>query len=170
MTDPLETICNLTGCSMEDAERVYNETKDLVEAVDRLLEKRQSAADKYIESKRIKKEVTEEEKIIAPIRTMLKQMDDNISTSLNQRERAESAERLARLGEMVLQNNCSQECQIPSLESEAERQETACPSQFECSCDLQSSGQTLPCSDLQSLQSYQDQEKELLQTGERIPV
>ena len=52
MTDPLETICNLTGCTLEDATQVYNETKDVIEAVDRLLAKPQSAADKYIQSKK----------------------------------------------------------------------------------------------------------------------
>ena len=63
MTDPILTICNLSDCSREEAERVYAETKDVVEAVDRLLAKTRSTAQKYIEAKRKPKEVTEEEKI-----------------------------------------------------------------------------------------------------------
>ena len=167
MTDPLETICNLTGCSIEDAERVYNETKDLVEAVDQLMEKRQSAADKYIQSKKVKKEVTEEEKIIGPVRTVLKKIDEEISTSLSRREPEVSSETLVRHAEMVLQNNCSQECQLPSLESMVGIQETVYPSQSGCSCDSQLNAQTLPYSDHQSPQLSQGPETASSQTDEQ---
>ena len=135
MADPLETIQTLTGCSEEDAKRVYEETKDLVESVDRLLEKRQSAVDKYIQSRKRKREVTEEEKVIAPYRAVLKEFDNRMPTSLSQHGHEGSVETLARPVEMVLQNNCSQECQLPSLQSEVQTQGTACPSQFGYSCD-----------------------------------
>ena len=158
MADPLETICELAGCSRDDAEKVYSETNDVVEAVDRLLAKPQSSAEKYIQSKKPKKEVTEEEKIIAPYRKYLKELDEKMSsTSLSQHGHEGSVERLVRPAEMVLQNNCSQECQLPSLQSEVETQGTACQSQSGCSCGSQLNDQTLPCSDLQCPQSCQDQ-------------
>ena len=143
MADPLETIQTLTGCSEEDAKRVYEETKDLVEAVDRLLEKRQSAADKYIQSKKRKREVTEEEKVIAPYRAVLKEFDNRMSTSLSQHGHEGSVEKLHHPEEMVLQNNCSQQCQIPSLEEEVQIPEIVCPLPSECSYDLPSNDQTL---------------------------
>lgn len=160
MADPLETICNLAGCTREEAEKVYSETKDVVEAVDRLLAKPLSAAEKYIQTKKPKHVTTEEEKIIAPYRAFLKELDDKRSTSLSQHGYEGSVEMLARPAEMVLQNNCSQECQLPSLQSEAQKQETACPSQSECSCDSQLNAQTSPCSDHRCPQSCQDLEKE----------
>ena len=170
MADPIETICNLAGCSYEDAKKMYEVTNDIVEAVDRLLEPTLSAAEKYIQSKKPKREVTEEEKIIGPYRVILKEFDEKMSTSLGQHGHEGSVERLDHHEEMVLQNNCSQECQIPSLESVAEKQETACQLQSECSCDSQSNDQTSPCSGPQCPQSYQDQGMVLSQMGERIPV
>lgn len=170
MTDPLETICNLTGCTLEQASQAYSETQDLVEAVDRLLEVKPSVANKYIQSKKIKKEITEEEKIIAPIRSILKDFDEKMSTSLSRHGHEGSVEMLARHEETVLQNNCSQKCQLPSLELEVEKQETVYQLQSEYSCDSQLNGQTLPCSDLQSHQLSQDQETVSSQMVERIPV
>jgi hypothetical protein len=157
MTDPVGTICNLASCSREDAEKVYSETKDLTEAVDRLLVKGQSSAEKYIQSRKRKREVTEEEKIIGPYRVILKEFDEKVSTSLNQPAHEGLVEKLVLREETVLQNNYSQECQIPSLGSKVETQGTVCQLQSECSCGLQSSGQTLPCSDLQCPQSCQGQ-------------
>jgi hypothetical protein len=157
MADPIETICSLASCSREDAEKVFSETKDVIEAVDRLLVKPQSSAEKYIQSRKRKREVTEEEKIIGPYRVILKEFDEKMSTSLSQHGHEGSVEMLARPAEMVLQNNCSQECQLPSLGSKAETPGTACQLQFECSCDSQSNAQTSPCSDLQCPQSCQDQ-------------
>ena len=166
----METICNLTGCSQEDAQKMYEATGDIVEAVDRLMVSTQSAAEKYIQSKKRPKQVTEEEKIIAPYRQYLKELDEKRSTSLSQHGHEGSVEMLDRRAEMVLQNNCSQECQLPSLQSEAGTQETACPSLSECSCGSQSNVQTSPCSGPQFLQLCQDQGTVLSQMGERIPV
>lgn len=160
MTDPLETICNLANCSREDAERVYSETNDVVEAIDRLLVKKPSAAEVYIQSIKKPHEVSPEESIIGPYRAILKEFDEKMITSLNQRGPGGSGGMPVRPAEMVLQNNYSQECQLPSLQSEAQKQETACPSQFECSCDSQLNDQTLPCSGLRCPQSSPTQEKE----------
>ena len=160
MADPIETICNLAGCSYEDAKQMYEVTNDIVEAVDRLLEPKPSAAEKYIQSKKPKREVTEEEKIIGPYRVILKEFDEKMSTSLGQHGHEGSIEMLDRPSKMVLQNNCSQECLLPSLQSKVQKQETACQLQSGCSCGSQLNDQTSPCSGPQCPQSCQDQGKE----------
>jgi hypothetical protein len=160
MTDPVEMICNLAGCSREDAKIVYSETNDVVEAVDRLLIRTTSAADKYIQGKKRTYEVTEEEKIIRPYREVLKDMDEKMSTSLNRRGHEGSVEKLVHHEEMALQNSCSQECLLPSLQSEVQKQGTVCQSLSECSSGSPSSGQTSLCSDHQSPQSSLGQETE----------
>lgn len=161
MTDPIALICMLTGCTEEDANRVFNETEDVIDAIDRILEKKPSAINEYIESKKRPRQVTPEEKIVGSFREKLKELDNLISTALYRPLREELAEMRGRHGETVLQNNYSQECLPPSPQSKVEIQETACLSQSECSCDLQSRGQIPPCSDLRCLQSCQDQEKGL---------
>ena len=141
MSDPIHIICNLTGCDEEDAQRIYAETRDIVEAVDRLLAKPVSAADKYTPPKK-EKVLTEEQKILAEAREILKRFDEERSTFQGQRVDEGSSVTQLRHEEMVLQNNCSQQCQLASLEEVAQTQETACPLQSECSSDLQSSDQT----------------------------
>ena len=141
MSDPIDTICNLTGCNEEDAQRIYAETRDIVEAVDRLLAKPVYAADKYTKLKR-QNTLTDEQKLLAHTREVLKRLDEERSTFQGQRVDEGSSVTQLRHEEMVLQNNCSQQCQLASLEEGAQRQETACPLQSECSCDLQLNGQT----------------------------
>jgi hypothetical protein len=139
MSDPIETIMNLSGCTKEQAEKAYDELKDIVEAVDSLMEKPCHPEDKYITV--VKHDVTPEEKIIAPYRKILKELDEKMSTSLNQRGHEGSVEKLHHHEEMVLQNNYSQECQLPALELEVQTQETVCPLPSECSYDLPLSAQ-----------------------------
>ncbi len=160
MTDPIQIICSLTGCTEEEANHAYNNTQDVVEAVDLLLVKVKSPADKYIESKKIKREITEEEKIIGPYRAILKEFDEKMSTSLSQHGHEGSVLKLDHHEEMVQQNNCSQICQLPSLGEEVQKQEIVCQLQSECSYGSQSNDQILPCSDHQCLQLSQDQGKE----------
>jgi hypothetical protein len=160
MADPIALICSLTGCTEDEANEAYNRTEDVVEAVDSLLSKVESPADKYIQTKKRKREVTPEEEIIGPYRKILKEFDERMSTSLNQHGHEGSVEMLDHHEETVQQNSCSQKCQLPSLQEEVQTQETAYPLPSECSCDLQSNGQTLPCSDRQCPQSCQDQEME----------
>lgn len=123
MADPIETICNLTSCSREDAERAYSQVGDIVEAVDKLLVKVSSPADKYI--KKREREVTPEEEIIGPIRKVMKKFDDRTSTALGQHGYEGSVGTPDPHEGMAQQSNCSQKCQLPSLEGEAQRQETA---------------------------------------------
>lgn len=141
MSDPIETIVNLSGCTKEQAEKAYADLKDIVEAVDFLLENPVHPEDKYVHV--VKHDVTPEEKIIAPYRKILKELDEKMSTSLNQRGHEGSVEKLHHREEMVLQNNCSQECLLPALESEVQIQETVCPLPSEYSSGLPSSDQTL---------------------------
>ena len=144
MSDPIETIMNLSGCTKEQAKEAFEETKNIVDAVDKLLEKPNHPEDKYI--KIVKHDVTPEEKIIAPFRKILKELDEKMFTSLSQRGHEGSVEKLHHHEEMVLQNNCSQECQLPSLESKVQIQETVCQSQSEYSYGSQSNDQILQCS------------------------
>jgi hypothetical protein len=123
MADPIETICNLASCSREDAERAYSQVGDIVEAVDKLLVKVSSPADKYI--KKRTREVTPEEELIGPIRKVMKRFDDNMSTSLGQHGCEGSVATLAPREGTAQQNNCSQQCQLPSLEEAAQTQGTA---------------------------------------------
>lgn len=141
MSDPIDTICDLANCSREDAERVYSETKNVVEAVDRLLVKPVYAADKYTKLKR-QQTFTEEQKILAETREILKRFDEERSTFQGQRVDEGSSVIQLHPEEMALQNNCSQQCQLPSLGEGAQTQETVCLSQSECSCDLQLNDQT----------------------------
>lgn len=124
MRDPVQTVCSLTGCTEEEANRVLNETEDVVEAVDRLLEKGQSKAEEIIKQKRRKLAHTPEEEVIRPIRNMLKEIDEKHSTSLYQPAREAPSETQVPREETVLQNSYFQECQLPSLQSEVEKQET----------------------------------------------
>lgn len=160
MSDPVQTVCLLTGCTECEAERALAETEDIVEAVDLLLEKKPSAADKYISGKKRSREVTPEEEIFQPIRTFMKKFDELRPISLYQPSREVPNEMQAHREETALRSSCSQECRLPSQELEAQKQETAYQLQSECSCDLPSSDQKQPCSDRQSPQLYQDQGKE----------
>jgi hypothetical protein len=160
MSDPIQTVCSLTGCTEEEAKQALNQTEDIVDAVDHLLEKKPSPAEKFLTGKKRPREVTPEEEIIRPIRTMMKEFDEKTSTLLYRPLREEPAEKRDPLVEKVLQSSYFQECQLPSLESEAEKQETACQSQFGCSSCSQSNGQTQPCSDRQCPQLSQVQGKE----------
>ena len=141
MSDPIDMICELANCTRKDAERVYSETKDVVESVDRLFVKPVSAADRYMKVKK-EKILTDEQKLLAETRDILKRFDEERSTYQGQRVDEGSSVIQLPHEEMVLQNNCSQQCQLASLEEVAQTQETACPLQSEYSCDLQSSGQT----------------------------
>ena len=168
MSDPIQIICTLTGCTQTEAEQAYDRTQDTVEAIDLLLAVPKSTATSNL--KKRPREVTPEEHIIAPIRKMLKEMDDKRSTSMYQREYEGSVEMLDLPEETVPQSNCAPECQPFSHQSGAQRQETVCLSQSECSCDLQSNDQTLPCSGQGCFQSIHLPEKESSNMDEQIIV
>jgi hypothetical protein len=127
------------------ATEAFNETGDVTLSVDKILFKTELPT-----KKKPKMDETQEE--LKKIREVMKEFDkkmderpdstiNQFSTSLSRREREESVLTPTHLLETVLQNNYSQECQLPVLEEEVEKQETACQSQSESICDLLSNGQ-----------------------------
>lgn len=139
-------ICTLTGCDLVMAREAFDQTGDVTLAVDKILFKTELPPKK----KRVMDEANVE---ISKIRETMKQLDkkmderpdstvNQFSTSLNQLAHGESIVIQDLHEETVLQNNCSQECQLPVLQSEAQTQGTAYPLQFESIYDLLLSGQT----------------------------
>lgn len=121
MSDPIQTICNLTDCSIEDAKNAYEETKNVVDAVDKLLSKVVSPSDKYTNKSKKQQILTDEQIEIAKVRKLMKENDDRMyQPNVSGQSACEELDEKTDLREeTVLQNNCSQECQLPSLESEA---------------------------------------------------
>jgi len=137
MIDPISMICSLTGCSEDQAKEAYEQTEDTLDAIDLLLEKPVSKSEKYI-PKLVKKPLTAEQIEIQKVREVMKQMDDSrSSTSSDQPCYEEQDEQPSPHEEMVLQNNCSQQCQLPSLEEAVQIQETAYRLQSEYFCGSQ---------------------------------
>ena len=165
MSDPIQVICSLTGCTEDEANEAYDRTEDVVEAVDLLL-----ASGKTTPMPKRLREITPEEEVIGPIRKLMKRFDEERSTLSNQHGYEGSVETLDLHGEKVPQNNCVQECLIPVQELEAQKPETVCQSRSEYSSYLQSIGQTLPCSDQECSRSIHLQEMESLEMGGQITV
>jgi hypothetical protein len=141
MSDPIEMICTLSGCPREDAERVYAETGNVVDSVDKLMVSVIPIYQKHIPVL-AKKPLTEEQITVSKIREFMKNTSDTRSTCGGPPELPEQDETQIPHEETVLQNNCSQKCQLPSLQEGVEKQETVCQSQCECSCDSQCCDQT----------------------------
>jgi hypothetical protein len=120
MQEQIDMICTLTGCDQHMAKEVYLQTNDVTLAVDKILFKTELPPKK----KRVLDEVASElEKIRETMKEIDKQMDarpdstiNQYSTSSSQRVREESDVKQVRPGETVLQNNYSQECQLPVLQ------------------------------------------------------
>lgn len=133
MNSNIKTIMELAGCSEDDAMRVYAETNDVEDAVDKLLPPVKSSARKYYDAIKPVRVYTQEEKDIKLLRETMKKVDDERLTSLNPRGFVAPTENYTLHEGRVLQSNCDQECQLPVLQSEVQKQETACPSLSECS-------------------------------------
>lgn len=131
MSDPIETICELAGCSREVAEESYSKTKNVLESVDELLI---TPPKKYTLPVIEKAEKTAEQLEIERIRHVLEEAEREIHekikhktlTGSNPLGSSESDETTTHLEETALQSSCFQECQLPVLESEAQTQETVC--------------------------------------------
>jgi len=141
MSDPIEMICTLSGCPREDAERVYAETGNVVDSVDKLMVSTTPIYQKYIPTM-AKKPLTEEQIIVNTVREFMKNKIDSRTTCGGRPEQMVQDETHIPHEEMVQQNSCFQKCQLPSLQEEAEKQETVCQSQCECSSDSQCYDQT----------------------------
>lgn len=167
MSDPIQIICTLTGCTEEEAKQAYDRTQDTVEAVDLLLETPKSTTAHF---KKRPREVTPEEEIIAPIRKMLKEIDEKRATSSYQHGYEGSVERLDHHEETAQQSSYVPEYQLSSHQSEVQKRETVYPSRSGCFCDSQSSGRTSPYSDQECSQWIPLQDRGLSHMDEQIVV
>jgi len=136
MNRHIQTIIELTGCSEDDAMRVYAETNDVEDAVDKLLPPAKNQARQYYDAIRPVRIYTHEEEEIRKLRDVLKKMDEKHLTLLNPRGFVVPSAPNTHREETVLQNNCDQECQLPVHQSEAQTPGTACQLPSECSSGL----------------------------------
>lgn len=123
MTDPIVLICSLTGCDEDDARRAYEKTQDTVNAVELILG---PLPNQKFNPRKRRRTMTEDEEYITNLRPTMEEIDRNAEkmvTEKGQRESSGSVEKISPHEEKVQQNSCVQECQIPSVESEAEIQE-----------------------------------------------
>ena len=116
--------------------RVYAETNNVEDAVDKLLPHATNPARKYYDASRPVRVYTDEEQKIRKLRDILKKMDDKHLTLLNPRGFVVPSAPNNLREEMALQSNCDQECQLPVLQSEAQIPGTACQLPSECSSGL----------------------------------
>lgn len=127
MTDPIAMIVSLTGCSEEEARDAYDETEDVVEAVDKLLAR--VPTNTPAPRKFVRADKTPDEQRVEELRGTMKSIDEDIQRGLiaSHQPAAElSVETPTHHEETVLQNNCLQECHLPLIESEVQTLETAC--------------------------------------------
>jgi hypothetical protein len=130
MTDPIPLIMSLTGCTQEEAQFAYNEKGDAVDAIEDILN-RISPLPKSVTlsnpRKRKREDMTPEEEEVEKLRPTMELMNREIESKITSNQRVASSEAVTRVPreETVLQNSCLQECQLPSVESEAQTQETA---------------------------------------------
>ena len=112
MNRHIQTIIELTGCTEDDAMRVYAETNNVEDAVDKLLPPAKTRARPKIE-----KVYTPEQIQIKLLREEMKKFDDKKMIILTRQPGAVvPGEQSIPHEEMVLQNSCDQECQLPVLE------------------------------------------------------
>ncbi len=131
-------VMSLVGCTQEEAEKALSEHgNDVIEAVDALI----AGGDTRTPPK--KKELDETQQFFKQLRESTDALNASIEagmkpTSGGQRESSAGQDEMQDLHEETAQqNSCFQKCQLPSLELVAEKQETACQSQSEYSCDSQ---------------------------------
>ena len=129
MADPIMLICSLTGCSEEEARLAMESTEDPVDAIDRLTPRaNMPSGEKYIPKPRTVqlREKTEAEETLSGIRKTMETMDADIQkqVTLNQSAGSLLDETHTLHEETALQNSCVQQCQLPSVEEEAETPET----------------------------------------------
>ena len=145
MSRAVEIIMNITGCSEDDAQRVYAETNNVEDAVDKLFYMPHSVSRKYIEKIKPVKVVNEDQETSRLLREQMKKLDEEHSKrsiSSNQPDCVAQVEQSTHREETVPQSNCYQECQMATLESEAQKPEIVCPSPSGYSCGLRLSDQT----------------------------
>jgi hypothetical protein len=142
MNKNIQTIMELAGCSEDEAMKVYAETNDVEDAVDKLLPPAKNLARKYYDAIKPVRTYTQEEQDIKQLRDILKKMDDERLTSLNPRGFVAPTAPNTLREETAQQNNYGQECQLPVLQSEAQIPEIVCLLPSEYSSDSQLNAQT----------------------------
>ena len=142
MNKNIQTIMELAGCSEDEAMKVYAETNDVEDAVDKLLPPAKNLARKYYDAIKPVRTYTQEEQDIKQLRDILKKMDDERLTSLNPRGFVAPTAPNTLREETAQQNNYDQECQLPVLQSEAQIPEIVCLLPSEYSSDSQLNAQT----------------------------
>jgi hypothetical protein len=137
MSDPVDTICALVGCSREVAELSYARTNNVVESVDELIVLPKPAFKLPIKRKR---ELTPEEEEIIRIRNVMEKAEADIQKNINaSSQRGCEAPSVMPIhhAETAPQNSDFQRYQLPSLVSEVEIPEIVYPIPSEYSCDSQ---------------------------------
>lgn len=129
MTDPVALIISLTGCSEEDAQQAYNETHDTVDAIEYILNKTNPVPKSVALSnprKRKREDMTPEEEYVQNLRPTMEMMTREIENKITSTQHAPSSGAVTQIPreETVQQSSCSQEYQLPSVESEVQTQET----------------------------------------------
>jgi len=134
MNDPVQIICNSIGCSIEEATKAYEQTKDVTEAIDLLFVKPPCSSDKYLITKA--KIISEEQEEFIKLRVAMEKIDNEITCS-SRRGPCGEGEKQAPLLETAQQSNCSPICPPPSPEVEVEIPETVCLLQSGLTCGSQ---------------------------------
>lgn len=133
MNSHIQTIIELSGCTEDDAMRVYAETNNVEDAVDKLLPPSNNASRKYVQAFKPVRIYTEEETQIRILRAELKKMDEKRLNESNPHGFVGRAVPNNPREGMALQSSYGQECQLPVLQSEAQTPGTACQLPSECS-------------------------------------
>ena len=129
MTDPIALIITLTGCSEDEARTAYSLKEDTVDAIEHILNKIAPIPCSIgLPRKRKREDITHDEAEITKIRATMENFDSEMSNKFTSNQHAASSEAVTLIPreETVLQNNYFQECQIPSVQEEAQTQETEC--------------------------------------------
>ena len=129
MTDPIPLIMSLTGCSEDEARFAYNEKCDTVDAIEYVLDKiapLPKTASMSNPRKRRREDITPEEETVQNLRPTMEKMTREIEHGITSNQPVPLSEDVTPtpLGGTVLQNNCSQVCQLPSVEEEVQTPET----------------------------------------------
>lgn len=139
MDDQIEIVMDLAGVTRDNAENALKEKGNIVDAVSSLMNvPKQIGAPK-------EKRVDEAQEFFTQVRKTMESLTESVHKGFTSSNQSDSSEQVCLKNlheEMVQQNNCSDECHLPSQELVAEKQETVCHLSSEYSCDLQLNAQT----------------------------
>jgi len=135
--DEISQIMSLGDCSQEEAQELFNKGGNVIEALSLKIK----GSDIIIKKRRLN--ATQE--FFTQLRTDMEKLEAGIHSGFkkDQSDSLEQDEMQIHPEEMVQQNNCYQECQIPSLELKVEIPEIAYQSPSGYFYDLQLSDQKL---------------------------